>query len=322
MNDFSAFRPPPPLTVSEWADTYRYLSSEASAEPGKWRTSRAEYQRAMMDAVKTHERTVIMTSSQIGKTELILNTLGYFIHYEPCPILIIQPTKEMGEDFSKNKLSPMLRDTPIFSRLIDLKARTKDNNILYKHFANSAILSIAGANSPAGLAARSIRVLLCDEIDRYPPSAAKEGDPLSLAIQRTATFWNRRIVLVSTPTVKGHSRIEEAFNLTDRREWCVPCPSCGGLQPYNWANFLYRDRTQPVMKCEYCGTEHTESEWKAGKGEWIPQAESDTCGQVEAATDLIAGTPLETFRPQHKDETSLNATAEKHESIGQSAAKP
>ena len=114
MNDFSAFRPPPPLTVSEWADTYRYLSSEASAEPGKWRTSRAEYQRAMMDAVKTHERTVIMTSSQIGKTELILNTLGYFIHYEPCPILIIQPTKEMGEDFSKNKLSPMLRDTPIF----------------------------------------------------------------------------------------------------------------------------------------------------------------------------------------------------------------
>ncbi|MBQ7216399.1 MAG: phage terminase large subunit family protein, partial [Synergistaceae bacterium] len=96
MSSFEAFRPPPPLTVSQWADSYRYLSSEASAEPGKWRTSRAEYQRGMMDAVKDNERTVIMTSAQIGKTELILNTLGYFIHYEPCPILIVQPTLQMG----------------------------------------------------------------------------------------------------------------------------------------------------------------------------------------------------------------------------------
>ena len=276
--NFEGFRPPPPLTVSQWADTYRYLSSEASAEPGKWRTSRAEYQRGMMDAVKEHERVVIMTSAQIGKTELILNTLGYFIHYEPCPILIVHPTLQMGEDFSKNKLFPMLRDTPAFARLIDLRARVSDNNILYKHFKNSATLSIAGANSPAGLAARSIRVLLCDEIDRYPPSARSEGDPLLLAIQRTATFWNRRIILVSTPTVKGHSRIETAFFETDQREWCIPCPSCGKLQAYSWERLIYRERTQPVMRCEYCGKEFAEHEWKAGRGEWVAQAEGGTAG--------------------------------------------
>ena len=278
MSSFEAFRPPPPLTVSQWADSYRYLSSEASAEPGKWRTSRAEYQRGMMDAVKDNERTVIMTSAQIGKTELILNTLGYFIHYEPCPILIVQPTLQMGEDFSKNKLTPMLRDTPAIAKLFTMKARTSDNNILYKKFQNAAILSITGANSPAGLAARSIRVLLCDEIDRYPPSAAKEGDPLLLAIQRTATFWNRRIVLVSTPTVKGHSRIEEAFSQSDQREWSVPCPSCGKYQPYEWERMLYRERTQPVMKCAYCGGEFGEHEWKSGRGEWIAQAESGIPG--------------------------------------------
>ena len=278
MNSFEAFRPPPPLSVSQWADTYRYLSPEGSAEPGKWRTSRAEYQRGMMDAVKNNERTVIMTSAQIGKTEIILNTLGYFIHYEPCPILIVQPTLQMGEDFSKNKLTPMLRDTPAIARLFDMRERTSDNNILYKKFQNATVLSIAGANSPAGLAARSIRVLLCDEIDRYPPSARKEGDPLSLAIQRTATFWNRRIVLVSTPTVKGHSRIEDAFSLTNQQEWCVPCPKCGEYQPYLWGGILYRERTQPVMKCQYCGGEFAEHEWKGTHGEWIPQAEGTSAG--------------------------------------------
>ena len=272
--NYENFRPPPPLSVSEWADKYRYISAESAPEPGKWRTSRAEYQRAMMDAVKDHERVVIMTAAQVGKTEILLNTLGYFIHYEPCPILIIHPTKEMGEDFSKNKLEPMIRDTPVIGSLIDQRARNRNFNILYKKFDNGTILSIAGANSPAGLAARSIRLLLCDEVDRYPASAGKEGDPLTLAQKRTANFWNRHIVMVSTPTMKGNSRIDDEFALSDKNEWCVPCPFCGQYQPYSWENLLYRERIHPTMKCIYCGHEAGESEWKNGSGKWIPYAES------------------------------------------------
>ncbi|MBQ7154825.1 MAG: phage terminase large subunit family protein [Synergistaceae bacterium] len=275
--NFELFRPPPELSISEWADEYRYLSAEGSPEPGKWSTSRAPYQRAMMDAVKSHERVVIMTAAQVGKSEILLNTIGYYIHYEPCPMLMVQPTLEMGKDFSKKKFTPMLRDTPVLSCLIDLKARTKDNNILDKRFGNSAIVCIAGANSPAGLASRSIRILLLDETDRYPPSAGNEGDPISLAMKRTTNFWNRKIIQVSTPTHKN-SPISEAFELSSKNEWTVPCPKCGKYQPYIWDNFLYRERTEPVMKCQYCGQESAEREWKRGTGKWEQGCESDIAG--------------------------------------------
>lgn len=272
------FRPPPDLSVSEWADANRYLSSEGSAEPGRWITDRAPYQRAMMDAVKSAERIVIMTAAQVGKTELLLNTMGYYADQDPAPMLMIHPTLQMGEDFSKNKLFPMLRDTPCLSARINLKSRNSDNNILYKKFDNGAYIAIAGANSPASLASRSIRVLLCDEVDRYPVSAGEEGDPLSLAMARTANFWNRRVIWVSTPTIKGISRIEKAFALSTRDEWCVPCPKCGQLQPYDWERIVYKDRTQPVMRCVNCGQEFSQAEWTAGTGQWVGQAESGVRG--------------------------------------------
>ena len=276
--NYDLFRTPPDLTVSEWADNYRYLSPEGSPEPGKWNTDRAPYQRGMMDAVKSHERVVIMTAAQVGKSEILLNTLGYFLHYDPCPILMVQPTLEMGQDFSKTKIAPMLRDTPVLSGLIGQKTRTSDNNILHKHFKNSAVLSIAGANSPAGLASRSIRVLLCDEVDRYPASAGSEGDPVSLAMARTATFWNRHIVLVSTPTMRGASRITDEFDLSDKSEWHVPCPKCGKYQPLVWENMLYEGKTEPVMKCPYCGHEAGGYEWKSALGRWVKNADSSIPG--------------------------------------------
>ena len=271
MNDASIWLPPPDLTVSEWADTYRYLSSEASAEPGKWNTSRAEYQREMMDTVKTCERIVIMTAAQVGKSELLLNVIGYFVDKDPSPILLLQPTLQMGEDFSKDRIDPMLRDTPVLREKISIKARTRDNNIMHKKFANSAVLTIAGTNSPASLASRPIRILLCDEVDRYPESAKEEGDPLSLAMKRTANFWNRRIVLVSTPTLKGISRIEKAYALSSQEEWSVPCPKCGSCQAYTWQQIIYKDRTEPLMRCKTCGYEGSEREWKSGTGKWITQ---------------------------------------------------
>lgn len=264
--------PPPDLSVSEWADLNRRISPEASAEPGIWRTSRAEYQRGIMDAISDNqaERIVIMSSAQIGKTEILLNVIGYYIDQEPSPILILNPTLQMGQAFSKDRLAPMIRDTPCLNKKIgDPKSRNQGNTLLHKKFSGGHI-TISGANSAASLASRPIRVLLCDEVDRYPISAGAEGDPLSLAMKRTANFWNRKIVWVSTPTILGASRIEKAFDLSSCEEWEIPCPVCGEYNKFDWDLIVYKDVTEPVMKCKKCGALNNKVKWQAGqnKGIW------------------------------------------------------
>ena len=224
----SLMKVPPPLSLDQWAETYRFLSPEASAEPGRYRIERAEYQRGIMQAISDLETSevVLMLSSQVGKTETLLNTVGYFIHYEPAPMLIVQPTLDMAQSFSKERLANMLRDCPALSdKVKDARTRDSGNTVLHKTFPQGH-LTICGANSPASLASRPIRVVLLDEVDRYPPSAGSEGDPVKLALKRSKTFWNSKAVLVSSPTNKGSSRIESAFQETDQRHYLVPCPAC------------------------------------------------------------------------------------------------
>lgn len=232
----ATLKPPPELTLSQWADRYRMLSAESSAEPGRWHTDKAPYQREIMDAIgDAHiRRVVIMCAAQLGKTELLLNILGYFMAYAPAPILVMQPTLDMGQTFSKDRLAPMIRDTPVLRGLVDVKSRYAGNTILKKNFPGGHI-TIVGANSATGLASRPIKVLLADEVDRYPGSAGTEGDPLSLAQKRQTTFWDKKTVMVSTPVIKGHSRIETEYNQSTREEWNVPCPECGQYLD-DWTN--------------------------------------------------------------------------------------
>lgn len=261
--------PPPVLTVSQWADMYRRLSAESSAEPGQWNTDRAPYQREIMDALNNPEcvELVIMSSAQVGKTELILNIIGYYIDYDPAPMLVVQPTlKPMGEDFSKDRLAPMIRDTPTLSKKVrDVKSRTSGNTIFHKTFPGGHI-TIAGANSPSNLASRPVRIALMDEIDRYPPSAGTEGDPIKLAEKRTTTFWNRKIIKVSTPTTKGASNIEDEYLSGSQEEWNVACPCCGKYQPYEWGRIHFSDVT---MECKFCNEHISEVDWKQMPGKYI-----------------------------------------------------
>ena len=178
-----------------------------------------------------------MTSAQVGKTETFLNNpVGYFIAQDPAPILVIQPTLEMAQTWSKDRFAPMLRDCPALKDLVqDPRARSSNNTILHKTFAGGHI-TMAGANSASSLASRPIRIVFLDEVDRFPASAGTEGDPVSLAKKRTTTFWNRKIIMTSTPTVKGASRIEQAFLESDQRKYYVPCPKCGEFQVLMWSN--------------------------------------------------------------------------------------
>lgn len=265
--------PPPDFSISQWADAERKISPDASAEPGRWNTSRAEYQREIMDAISDPlvERVVVMSAAQVGKTELLLNTIGYYITQEPCPILVLYPTIEMGEAFSKERLAPMLRDTPALQGTVkDPRARDSGNTLRHKTFPGGHI-TISGANSPASLASRPIRVLLCDEVDRYPDSAGTEGDPITLAMKRTQNFWNRRIVWVSTPTLLQSSKIYQGYEMSSQEEWCVPCPKCGEFVPFDWCQISYKDLQEPVMTCPKCGAIYGELQWKEHmqNGKWI-----------------------------------------------------
>ena len=211
-----------------------------------------------MDAVSDPaiHTVVIMSSSQIGKTEIINNIVGYHIDQDPAPILLLQPTLEMAEAWSKDRLAPMLRDTPCLAGAVkDPRSRDSGNTVRHKVFAGGHI-TMAGANSPASLASRPIRIVLADEIDRFPPSAGSEGDPVNLARKRSTTFWNRKLILVSTPTIKGFSRIEAAYEDSDQRRLYVPCPDCGEGQTLKWAQVVW-DEGSPhtaMYACQHCGT--------------------------------------------------------------------
>ena len=272
----AVLKPPPALTLSEWADRYRVLSAESSAEPGRWHTDKAPYQREIMDAIgDPHIRkVVIMSAAQIGKTDaFILNPLGYYMDYAPAPIMCMQPTLDMGQTLSKDRISPMLRDTPRLKGLVDVKSRFAGNTVMKKNFIGGHI-TIVGANSPSSLASRPIKVLLADEIDRYPKSAGTEGDPLNLAKKRQTTFWDCKTVMVSTPTIKGDSRIEDAFNLSTQEEWNIPCPECGAYQPLVWENVKFDpdnlEKGIDYVCCE-CGCVANEYRWKAQeiKGKYV-----------------------------------------------------
>lgn len=216
-----------------------------------------------------------MSSAQVGKTELLLNIIGYFIDYDPSPILLLQPTLEMAQTFSKDRLAPMLRDTPALKgKVADSKSKSSGNTMLHKTFAGGHI-TMAGANSPASLASRPIRILLADEVDRYPASAGAEGDPVNLAKKRTTTFWNRKIVQVSTPTIKGVSRIERSYEASTQEIFCIPCPSCGHEQQIKREHLVHEKADDQLIRvdaaCEECGSIHSETEWKSQSGRWIAQ---------------------------------------------------
>lgn len=263
--------PPPDITIAEWADRYRYLSSESAAEPGRWKTSRAPYQREPMNAFSDDhvKKVVLMWAAQMGKTDsMILNPLGYHAKEDPCPIMILQPTVEMAETVSKTRVVPMFRDTPALRELIRDKSRDGGNTIREKKFPGGYV-TLQGANSPASLASRPIRILMADEIDRYPPSAGKEGDPLLLAEKRMTAFWNSKEAVTSTPTIKEQSRIEVEYLNSTMEVWHVPCPHCGAFQPLIWSHVKFdsngiREGTNMDVfyECDTCGVVGTETEWK------------------------------------------------------------
>lgn len=275
-----AWRPPTRLTVSEWADRHRVMTSEVSAREGRWSTDRTPYLREIMDALSVSSpvrEVVLMKGAQVGGTEVALNWVGQIIAQNPGPTMIVQPTVELAEVFSKVKLATMIDHAPaVRARVPQAKSRDGDNTTLHKQFPGG-FLRLAGANSAAGLRSVSIRYLVLDEEDAYPPNVDDEGDPTALAMQRTVSFGDRRKVLrISTPLVAGVSAIERAYMATDQRRYFVPCLECGEASTLEWEHIRWPEGRplDAVWACPACGA--CTEDWRKGemlaRGEWRPTA--------------------------------------------------
>lgn len=282
---YSMFRPPKAQTVSEWADQNRVLVSESSAEPGAWRTDRAPYQREIMDSFTQPGiwQIVIMASAQVGKSEIELNMMGCAIDNDPGPMLYIQPTDGVAQDYSKRRIQPMINACPTLrEKVYKEKSRDSSNTITMKTFPGGS-LAIIGANSPADLASKPVRYIFMDETDRFPASAGTEGDPQELAERRTETFrHNRKIVKTSTPTIKGRSKIEADYMNGTQEEWHTECPHCHTYSYIRFSDIHFEkeeftndrgDKDFKVLKvtwkCPVCKCEHPEHAVKRFPAKWV-----------------------------------------------------
>lgn len=222
------FRPPEFLSVSEWADRHRRLTERDSSEPGLWHTSRTPYLREIMDAFVDPEVVwiTVKACTQVGKTVSALNMVGYAIDQDPGPVLFVEPTEDMARRVSKTRLMPMIDSSP---RIRRHRTGVRADETRLQYDFDRMTLYLAWANSPTALAATPCRYVILDETDKYPAFTGKESSPKHLAEERTKTYWNKKIVQVSTPTTQ-EGYIHQEFQKSDGREYWVPCPKCGAYQ--------------------------------------------------------------------------------------------
>jgi phage terminase large subunit GpA-like protein len=282
------YEPEPDYTVSEWADRYRYLPKKGSAEPGRYRTSRTPYMKEIMDNLSIFsgiQETCVMKATQLGMTEGGNCWFGYIVDASPGPMLMVLPTDALARDHSKQKLTPTIDESPrLAAKIKPSRSRMSGNTITVKDFPGG-ILYITGANSPAAFRHKSIRYLFLDDLDGYPYNVGSEGDPATLAFKRTDSFsFRKKIFLVSTPTIKGLSRIEAFYDDSDQRQYYVPCPKCKRMQVLEWGGVGWdygikfkRNKEGEITKiwyvCQYCHRKFEEryKTWMLSHGEWRPK---------------------------------------------------
>jgi phage terminase large subunit GpA-like protein len=269
---------PPKQTVSQWADAKRYIAAGTGPEAGRWRTDRTPYLRGPMDALADAdiETVVLMMSSQVGKTEVLINAACYFIDQDPSPQMLVLPSLELADSFSTKRFTPTIEASPsLLDRIGPQSQRTTSNTIREKSYPGGDIV-FAGANSPSSLASRPRRVVMLDEIDKYKANIGDDGDPIRQAFQRTQNFWNRKRLLASTPTLEGLSVIDAWFKRSDQRQFECPCHACGSFQALEWEQVKWQ-RGKPDTARYVC--EHCEAEWDQRQvylavrhGHWVAQA--------------------------------------------------
>lgn len=277
-----ALAPRKPLTVSQWADLHRRLSSKGSAEPGQWKTDRNPPLREPMDALSARSpvrEVALKFPIQYGKTECALNVLGYVMHHNPGPAMVCLPGEVSMNKWVAQKLNPMLEESPAVRQcLASTATRDGANRREFKDFEGGQLF-IEHAGSPQRLKSTTVRFLLVDEIDEFAASLHTGDDPVDMLNGRTSAFpATYKRLYISTPTIKGISRIDALYEKSDQRRYYVPCPHCGHEQPLEWAGLRWGPKvvgqvTSVAYICRECGAaieEHHKTEMiRAGR--WVAE---------------------------------------------------
>lgn len=285
-----AIAPRKPLTVSQWADAHRRLSSKGSALPGQWHTARNPPLAEPMDCMSarsTVREVVLMFPIQFGKTEVAVNTLGYCMDHDPGPIMVCLPGEVSMNKWVAQKLQPMIDESPAVKHaLTSVASRDSANTRTFKDFAGGQ-LYIEHAGSPSRLKSTSVRTLIVDEVDEFAANLTGGDDPLEMLDGRTSAFpGTYKRLYISTPQIKGISRIEAMWDKSDQRHYHVPCPHCGHMQHLTWAGLSWTPATTYERRavwytCQDCGAsidEHHKTAMIAA-GRWVPaNPESRTRG--------------------------------------------
>ena len=267
--------PPEQITVSEWAGKYRMLDSKSSAIPGPWNNDITPYLTGVMDEFNNYEtsKIIFVKPTQVGGTEALQNMIGYIVMQDPAPTMIVYPTETLAKSISETRLQPMLRATPELARRFD------ENSQLLELQFDGMYLTLAGSNSPSGLASKPIRFVLMDEVDKYPGTSGKEADPIKLATERTKTFHDKKIYITSTPTLKTGHIWKEKESADIEKHYFVPCPHCGEYIELKFSNIrfpdeegmTYADRAEfATYICQECGCAITDADKNnmIRHGEW------------------------------------------------------
>lgn len=267
---------PPQQTISQWADAHRIIAQGTGPEPGRWRTDRTPYLREAMDAFcdPDTELVVLKMSSQVGKTEVLLNAALYYVGQDPSPQMLVLPTLEVAASFSTKRFTPTVEATPALRARLSQAERNSSNTIYEKAYPGGDIV-FAGANSPTALASRPRRVVLFDEIDKYAANIGKDGDPIKQGFQRTQNFWNRKKGLASTPSIEGLSAIDEWFKRSDQRHFECPCHACGAYQALEWEQVRWPDGKPDLARyhCSECDEpwDQRQVQLAVRHGRWEPR---------------------------------------------------
>lgn len=256
MDALAVLKPPEKLTVSEWADKYRILSELDSAAPGHWRTSKTPYLKAVMDAFNAdfiHDIT-FCAGTQLGKTSAEQNMIGYAVAQDPGPMLVVYPSEKLAKFTSEKRLQPLIMLSPALREKFNERG-SKDLELSF----DTMYIALVGANSASDLSSRPARYVFFDEIDKFPKWTGAEAGPLELAAERTKTFYNRKIVKVSTPTLKTGNIWQGWLNADIQYRYFVPCPHCGEMQVLEFGQIKWPEgsdeteaRAAASYECKYC----------------------------------------------------------------------
>lgn len=270
-------KPPEELTVSEWAGKYRFLDERSSSMPGKWKNEMTPYLVGIMDEFNSYqtEKIVFCKCTQLGGTEALNNMICFSVAQDPAPMMIVYPTSELADSVVEQRIKPMLKASK------ETKKHFKERNSTKKELQfDNMYISIVGSNSPSELASRPIRYLFLDEVDKYPNESKKEADPISLAVERTKTFNNRKIYMCSTPTTRTGHIWEEKEKADVEKHYFVPCPHCGEFIELKFSQIRWPDDNEKLSAadkaefaqyiCQECGNVINDSDKMEmlQKGKW------------------------------------------------------